>query len=1155
MVTSNAIEYSNSTTARVTILTRIDGRPAGKTFDEKGKHVAHHTGCYHARTVTLTGSTPTEVLTAYADLVGSLSVAQSLILGHAPALPTAYEIRPAKALPDDGSGIYFVDGRPTIARLKQHFTPSRLLLLDFDPDERMPESWHALDAQGRWDLLTSALPEFAGAARLTIPSGSARVLTADGRPVKSGPLGSHTYIVSDRDLSTADLDEARTALEVRLWAAGLGYTRPSKSGADLKRALFDSSVWTAGREVFDGPPCVKAPYRLTDLSSVIVDGGMVSIVTTPDDIALTAYEARTGARVVRQGDGKGTAANGPHGRIGAAVRLAIEDHTTLKLDTTVITEIGPITVRQFLESGRDKLRAQATFRESTSWAGILRRTKQGAVLIDVGTGTAYKLGSDPEELSGDLTADLATLAKALPTNAQATARALLWRHGWRCPIKLGFTDLVSKIVDAHPGIVRVDLEAIAGLIEHRARQRAAAAVTIDVAALPRNVTVHRAPDIDAVRAGIEAIGSGVHLAKSPHGTGKTKKLLKPVALKRNGVVAIAPRVSLVSALADPDEGLNLAHYQTPGAANDPDLAICCNSLIRPDFAQTLDAARAVLIDEIARITRDCHDASSTHGTKARAVWDRLTGMMRTADLAIGVDADLNTADVAMLAAAVGPVHVWIVDESQRDKYADFDLEEAILAVIDEALRLDEKLLIVADSANKVAGLADELAGRFPNKRILAVHDHHALSTKGTPEALALLAKINAEAVHYDVLLLSPTVESGVSLETEHFTRHFAIYTGTVEPSAFNQMLLRDRTAKRWKIAIAGHGKSNFPESFDAALNALHSSQRLTIDSDGERATYAPATAYDADCCRVMSAATAARNMYGPALWYLLEARGWTVERGDMARDVDGRELRRAAREAVAISANFAICTAPDKTAREIDALRTAYRVTPKESAAIARADVRDALGLPDGEITPEDVDIWNGGKITGQSRNFAALTAETNASRRDREQEDAGIPWALRSHDAARAKAVQALFNALGIDPETGTGTVTDATARAAYDALVGTAEAGALSHFGIAKFTKKPPAYPVRWAADALKRLGLYLELDKHAGTDGKDGRRYRLAMDAKRGTDGRVKLPGWTLMAEIRDRRAASRSPENDTSAHRTLTPASVIRTQTPSTLRAAA
>jgi hypothetical protein len=449
------------------------------------------------------------------------------------------------------------------------------VLSEFDPDARMPAAWIDADDQGRRALCDEACPEFAGAARLSIGSGSSRVLLPNGEPAKGGASGSHTYVVLDRALSSDELDAMRTNFVVRLWARELGFMAESKSGAALTRTLFDASVWLTGREVFDAPPKILAPLKIAPLTAQIFAGGFASPITAPTDADTKVFSERTGARVVRAAkSGKGNApADGTGGGAGATddlspVRFVIEDHTTLRMSSVIVTERGPMTIKAFLDSGADKLRCQATFRESSSWAGILRRTHQGAVLHDVGTGTTFRMCADKGEVPSGFLEACEALAKQPAANAHGFARAIIFRQAWRCPHQLGFNELVINLVNAHPAVDRADLSAIAEWLEAKGRRAALTAVTIDPKALPHNVILHRAADIDAVYAGIMDAGEGIHLCKAPHGSGKTQSLLRPIALACHHVVAIAPIRSLVADIAGEDR-LNLPNYQTAKPGTTP----------------------------------------------------------------------------------------------------------------------------------------------------------------------------------------------------------------------------------------------------------------------------------------------------------------------------------------------------------------------------------------------------------------------------------------------------------------------------------------------------------------------------------------------------------------------------------------------------------
>lgn len=1075
---------------QITRLSRLDGKPTGKTFDHRGKTLSPHAGRYRAETLTLRGDTPAAVLGELAGVLGDLRPDQCIILGAATQLPDTYNVLPESELP--GIGAHFLGGVPTIARKKEHFAPSRILLLDHDPDDQMPAEWVDADEPARWGMLTQAVPELAGAARLIVPSSSGRVLDASGAAVKAR-AGVHTYILLDRDITADELDRARTALEARLWAGGLGYIKKSSAGAVLRRALIDTSVWLAGREVFAGPPLVRPPYRRAPVvAPVIHEGGVVAPVLALEATARRAFERQTGTRVDSE--------------------LRVSDDTSLRMSTRVETkERGIITIKQFLRGPDEKLRCQATFRESRSWAGVLRKTKTGCVLHDSGTATTYRLIPDQIELTGALDKDLVILAGAAEGDAQAVARALIWRHAWRCPHQISWPELRARLLSARPDLDVDDIRELSYWIARRDATAALRPVLIDPAELPRGVEYRPVASIEEARRGIQRAGGGVHLVKASHGTGKTEGILKPLARGVREVAAIAPRKSLVSDLA---ARLDLAHYEH--AVSDPRLAICVNSIINPRY-ELLEESSLVLIDEVARVVRDAHDRGSTHAEKAGAVWAKLIRLLRGADLAVGADADLGTGDIQMLAREIPQLTVWDVKDRGTDLEAVFGTDDAVMTELHQALAHGARCMVVSDSARRVAGLAEELRARYPERRVLAVHGAAGLATVGTPAAQALLEDINRHAVEYDVLLVSPCVESGVSLTVPHFERHFALYCGRLEPSAFNQQLRRDRTARHWHIGIIGSGMGSAPDSFEAALNSLDAAQRL-IRPDGPAI---PATEYDADCCRVLAGSRSARNAYARNLWYLLAGRYWRCSRLTPADAKPGRELRRASAEAADLATHEAIQAAPDLRAHERERLKNAARVSPDESAALARAEVREQTGIQVGELSSDDINTWAGGALGGMNRQFDAMTGGVS-DHRDRAEHQAGVPLALRSFDLARSRAWQVFMTALGLDPLTGAGELTAESAVAAWEALRSSDEADLIQRFGVARLSgARPPGYAIRWASEALARAGLYLIADRRQGRGGRGGRVYRLALDPLRSLAGKVKLPGLELMRAIQARR----------------------------------
>ena len=120
-----------------------------------------------------------------------------------------------------------------------------------------------------------------------------------------------------------------------------------------------------------------------------------------------------------------------------------------------------------------------------------------------------------------------------------------------------------------------------------------------------------------------------------------------------------------------------------------------------------------------------------------------------------------------------------------------------------------------------------------------------------------------------------------------------------------------------------------------------------------------------------------------------------------------------------------------------------------------------------------------------------------------------------------------------------------NAKAKAAWRALAGTPDAQVLERHRIARFEKKPPAYPVRWLNQALNKFGLDLEagaqivvrahmplkeevfrahVDAASGEDVDRVRTYAIRRDPTMDKAGeRMTHPGWNAMQQYHDARMA--------------------------------
>jgi hypothetical protein len=109
---------------------------------------------------------------------------------------------------------------------------------------------------------------------------------------------------------------------------------------------------------------------------------------------------------------------------------------------------------------------------------------------------------------------------------------------------------------------------------------------------------------------------------------------------------------------------------------------------------------------------------------------------------------------------------------------------------------NKKLYICADSRKTVDYYYADLKKRYPNKKINKY-------TSDTPEQNAIHFKeCNKYFTIYDVVIISPSVQYGLSYDKRHFDHVYGLFCGvTVTPRCANQMLARVRKVKNDKLFL------------------------------------------------------------------------------------------------------------------------------------------------------------------------------------------------------------------------------------------------------------------------------------------------------------------------------------------------------------------
>ena len=260
---------------------------------------------------------------------------------------------------------------PCIARLKKNFIAGSWWQLDRDYADGIPAHLAALSSHDYVQAMNRIMPGFASAGRVQVPSTSSRVLH-QGKPIESH--SSHIWF------QTQDASDHSFGDRLKLQAAlnGLGFMKTTKAGASTLWALFDPTTFSWERLSYEGKPLVSQGLSLRPPMIEVADGHRVdtSLIPWPTDSEREQLAAQYRLQVSLDGRG--------------CVSTVVEGDLTL--DTPIETARGLMTPADFLKLDIQKLRCQATFRESTSWNGILFTDSAGVpCLFDNGTRIKYEL--------------------------------------------------------------------------------------------------------------------------------------------------------------------------------------------------------------------------------------------------------------------------------------------------------------------------------------------------------------------------------------------------------------------------------------------------------------------------------------------------------------------------------------------------------------------------------------------------------------------------------------------------------------------------------------------------------------------------------------------------------------------------------------------
>ncbi|WP_446404728.1 plasmid replication protein, CyRepA1 family [Coleofasciculus sp. C1-SOL-03] len=348
--------------------------------------------------------------------------------------------------------------------------------------------------------------------------------------------------------------------------------------------------------------------------------------------------------------------------------------------------------------------------------------------------------------------------------------------------------------------------------------------------------------------------------KSPKGTGKTQWLetiVKEAIKRQKWVLVIGHRVRLVEALCQ-RFGLNyITQIQDTETGATLGYGLCVDSL-HPTSQARFEAVNwsdgVVIIDEVEQVLWHGLD-SDTCSSHRVAILKSLKTLMQNVLGGDGqvyvADADLSDVSIDYLISLSGiPHHPYIIhntwkpteSESWRVNYYPEPKPERLIQDLERHITAGGKPFVCLSAQKRgsqwgTCTLEAYLRSRFPEAKILRI-DSESLAEPTHP-AYGCMRDLDGVLSQYDIVLASPVIETGVSIELQgHFTSVWGIAIGVQSENSVRQALGRVRQNLPRFLWVApcgfnrvGNGSTSIPALLTSGRRLTQVNIRLLQQSD------------------------------------------------------------------------------------------------------------------------------------------------------------------------------------------------------------------------------------------------------------------------------------------------------------------------------------
>ncbi|WP_348229883.1 plasmid replication protein, CyRepA1 family [Trichocoleus desertorum] len=351
--------------------------------------------------------------------------------------------------------------------------------------------------------------------------------------------------------------------------------------------------------------------------------------------------------------------------------------------------------------------------------------------------------------------------------------------------------------------------------------------------------------------------SGLACIKSAKGTGKTtalQSLIRQATHTGRKVLVITHRIQLGRAICDSlgiDWIEEVKESDTQGLLG---YGLCIDSLhptSQARFNPQFWKGAIVILDEVEQVLWHALNSSTCYEQRVKileTLRDLVQVVLGSGGLIIAQDADLSDVSIDyLLGLAEAAIAPWIVVNQWRPEtgwavsFYDTKNPARLIARMEDFIA--QGAVFVALDSQKVRSrwssknLETYLQSRYPDKRILRI-DSESVADSQHP-AYGMVERLNQAITGYDIVLATPTIGTGVSIDVwGHFKAVFGIFQGVTPDAESRQALARVREpvprfiwAARFGPGKVGNGSCSYQDVIHSTTKAVKYSITLLKEVD------------------------------------------------------------------------------------------------------------------------------------------------------------------------------------------------------------------------------------------------------------------------------------------------------------------------------------